>query len=186
MGREKQLATFVKHVEELRGLPLVTEGQGVGWSLNVNATRGLSVQVNLLNENDLRSFLITFRKFISPKTDIQLNKVYDTCFLALKANNDLRGRLIDAREAWKEALKNVGSITFDEQTYSREQAALQWMNGGYFHSDLEKYEELNKLLSRGWPYVQMHFGDFVVDATRVIIYTGYVVEYARKNHLFKL
>jgi hypothetical protein len=42
-----------------------------------------------------------------------------------------------------------------------------------------------KLLSQNWPYIQMHFGNFVVDATRVIIYTGNVVEYARRNHLFK-
>jgi hypothetical protein len=42
-----------------------------------------------------------------------------------------------------------------------------------------------KLLSQNWPYIQMHLGNFGVDATRVIIYTGNVVEYARRNHLFK-
>ena len=108
MDRKKQLATFVKHVELLRRLPLVTKGQGVGWSLNVSKAKGMAVQVNLLDENDLRSFLLTFRMFISPKADIQLNKVYDTCFLRLKANNDLRDRLVEAREVWKEALRKVG------------------------------------------------------------------------------
>jgi hypothetical protein len=185
MDREKQLETFVKHVELLRRLPLVTKGQGVGWSLNVNKAKGMSVQVTLLDENDLRSFLLTFRMFISPKANIQLNKVYDTCFLKLKANNDLRDRLVEAREVWKEALGKAGSIEFEERMYSREQAALMWMNGGYFHSDLERYAELNEQLGRGWPYVQMHFGNFVVDATRVIIYTGHVIEYARRNNLFK-
>jgi hypothetical protein len=165
---------------------LVAEGQGIRFSLNVDRTRGMSVRLNLLNENDLRSFLLTFRMFISPRAEIQLNKVYDTCFLGLKKNNDLRDRLVKVRAVWKEALRNAGSIKFEEQTYSGEDAALLWMNGVYFHSDLDKYAQLEEALSRGWPYVQMHFGNFVVDATRVILYTGVVVEYARKNNLFKL
>jgi hypothetical protein len=185
MDRGKQLEKFVKHVETIRRLPLVTDGQGVGFSLNMDRTRGMSVRVNLLDENDLRSFLLTFRMFISPNAEIQLNKIYNTCFLGLKKNNDLRDRLVKARAVWKEALGNVGSLKFEEETYSGKDAALHWMNGGYFHSDLERYEQLVELLDRGWPYVQMHFENFVVNATRVIIYTGHVVEYARKNDLFK-
>lgn len=130
-------------MEELRRLPLVAEGQGVGWSLNVDTTKGMSIRVNLLNENDLRSFLITFRMFISPNAEVQLNKIYNACFLVLKKNNDLRDRLVEAREVWKGALGQVGSIKFEERTYSKAEAALLWMNGGYFHSDLEKYERLN-------------------------------------------
>ena len=185
MDRERQLETFVKRVEELRRLPLVTAGQGVGWSLNVSKTRGMSVSVKLLDENDLRSFLLTFRQFIAPQEDIQLNKVYKTCIAGLKTNNDLKERLFEARGMWKEALGKAGNIEFEEQMHSGERAARLWINGYYFHSDLEKYEYLEKLLSQNWPYIQMHFGNFVVDATRVIIYTGNVVEYARRNHLFK-
>ena len=59
------------------------------------------------------------------------------------------------------------------------------MNGGYFHSDLDKYAQLEEALSRSWPYVQMHFGNFVVGAIPVILYTGHVVEYARRNNLYK-
>jgi hypothetical protein len=186
MDRERQLETFVKRVEELRRLPLVMEGQGVGWSLNVNKTKGISVRLNLLDENDLRSFLLTFRQFIAPQEDIQLNKVYNTCFLELKTTNNLRERLVESRKIWKEALEKAGNIKFEERMYSGEQAALLWMNGYYFHSDLEKYEQLERLLHRGWPYVQMHFGNFVVDATKVIIHTGHLVAYARRNNLFKL
>src|SRR5829696_780586 len=148
MDREKQLEKFVRHVEKIRRLPLVMEGQGVGFSLNVDRTRGMSVRINLLDENDLRSFLLTFRMFISPSADIQLNKIYNTCFLGLKKNNDLRDRLVKARAVWKEALGNAGSIKFEEQTYSKEDAALLWMNGGYFHSDLDKYAQLEAALSR--------------------------------------
>ncbi len=165
---------------------MVTEGQGVGWSLNVDRTRGVSVRLRFPDENDLRSFLLTFRQFIAPGEDIQLNKIYKTCFRGLKTNNDLRERLKESREVWKQALGKAGNIKFEEQMYSGEQAALLWMNGYYFHSDLEKYEQLEKLLSRGWPFVQMHFANFVVDATRVIIYMGHLVEYARKINLFKL
>ncbi len=103
----------------------------------------------------------------------------------LRINNDLRDSLINARAVWKVAQGNIGSIRFREQTYSREEAALLWMNGGYFHSDLEKYEELEKAPSRGWRVVQAHFGDFVVNATRVVLYTGVVVEYGKEHNLVK-
>lgn len=141
--------------------------------------------MKLLDENDLRSFLLTFRQFIAPREDIQLNKVYSTCFRGLKTNNDLKERLLESREAWKQALNSAGNIKFEEQTYSGEQAAIMWMNGYYFHGDLEKYEQLEKLMARGWPFVQMHFGNFVVDATKVIIHMGHLVAYARKNDLFR-
>lgn len=185
MDREKQLETFGKHVELLRRLPLVSKGQGVGWSLNVSQAKGMSLSVKLLDENDLRSFLLTFRQFIAPSEAIQLNKIYSTCFLKLKKNNGLRGRLIEAREVWKEALGRAGNMEFEERICSAERAALLWMNGYYFHSDLVQYEYLEKLLSQNWPYIQLHFGNFVVDATKVIIYTGNVVEYARRNNLFE-
>jgi len=185
MDREKQLETFVKRVDQLRRLPLVAKGQGVGWSLNVDRAKGMSVQVNLLDENDLRSFLVTFRQFIAPGEAIQLNKVYKTCIHKLKANNELKERLFEARALWRDALRGTGSIEFKEQMYSGEEAARLWMNGFYFHSDLEKYEYLEELLSHNWPYIQLHFGNFVVDATKAIIYTGHVVEYARRNNLFK-
>jgi hypothetical protein len=185
MDRAKQLETLVKRVEILRRLPLVAKGQGVGWSLNVSQAKGMLVSVKLLDENDLRSFLVTFRQFIAPKEDIQLNKVYKTCIAGLKSNNDLKERLLEARNTWRDALRSAGSIEFEENMYSGEKAARLWMNGYYFHSDLKQYEYLEKLLSHNWPYIQLHFGNFVVDATRVIIYTGNVVEYARKNSLFK-
>jgi hypothetical protein len=98
---------------------------------------------------------------------------------------DIKEHLVEVRKVWAEALRKAGTLKFEEQTYSGEGAALHWMNGGYFHSDLEKYEQLNELLDRGWPYVQLHFADFVVDATRIIIHTGHVVEYARKHNLLK-
>jgi hypothetical protein len=185
MDREKQLEIFVKRVVILRRLPLVAKGQGVGWSLNVSQAKGMSVSVKLLDENDLRSSLLTFRQFIASNEAIQLNKIYSTCFLKLKKNNDLRVRLIEAREVWKQALGKAGNIEFEERIYSTEQAALLWMNGYYFHSDLAQYEHLEKLLSQNWPYIQLHFGNFVVDATKAIIYTGNVVEYARRNNLFE-
>lgn len=165
---------------------MVTQGQGVSWSLNVDSTRGISVRFDFPDENDLRSYLLTFRQFIAPNEPIHVNRICNICFQGLKTNNDLRDYLIEAREDWKRALgKTGGGIRFEEQTLSTERVADLWINGYYFHSDMEKYEQLEKLLSYGLPYVKMHFANFVVDATKIIIYLGHLVEYARKNDLFK-
>ena len=47
IDREKLLETFVKREELLRRLPLVTRGQGVGWSLNMSQAKGMSWSVKL-------------------------------------------------------------------------------------------------------------------------------------------
>jgi hypothetical protein len=102
----------------------------------------MAVQVNLPDENDLRSFLVAFRMFIAPNADIRLNKVCNTCFLGLKSTNDLRYIVLSRRERYeRERSENpVGSSS--KSTRTGDKAALLWMNGGYFHSDLDKYEEL--------------------------------------------
>jgi hypothetical protein len=83
VAQEEAARKGVKHVEKVRMLPLVTEGQAVGWSLNVDKTRGMSVRVNLLDENGLRSFLLAFRLFKSSRAEVQFTKSYETCFLGL-------------------------------------------------------------------------------------------------------
>ena len=70
----------------------------------------------------------------------------------------------------EEALGEAGNIEFEEQIYVGGRAARLWINGYYFHSDLDKYEYLGKLLSQNWPHIQMRFGTFVLSATGVIIY----------------
>ena len=76
--------------------------------MNFDAVRGMSVRLNFPDENDLRSFLLTFRQFIAPKEPIHVNKICNICFRALETNNNLRTYLIEARERWRQALGETG------------------------------------------------------------------------------
>jgi len=60
------------------------------------------------------------------------------------------------RERYGKKRKGTSEASGLESKRTQEEAALLWMNGGYFHSDLEKYEELEKAPSRAGRMVQVH------------------------------
>lgn len=188
MQPEQQLKDYVGQVEKLRNRRMIKEGGGVKWSLTVDRIPDLSVSMrwDFPDEEDFRSFLMDFRRFIAPNEPIHFNKVCNTLYKMLRTNNDVREDLIVARRQWRDTLgKNGGGIRFEEQMFSPEEVIDLWLNGYYFHRDLEKYEQLDKMLSFSLPFVKAHFANFVIDATRIIIFVGHLTAYAMKHNLLK-
>lgn len=186
MESEQRIKLFVRRVEELRNRRMVQEAEGMGFSLKADRVTGVSASLNFPDEENLRSFLLIFRQFIAPKEPIHINKICNLLFQGLRTNNDLRNYLVQAREQWQQTLgKNGAGIKFEEQTLSTKDVANLWINGYYFHNDLEKYDQLEKMFGFGLPFVKAHFVNFVVDATRVIIYLGHLAAYAMRKGLLK-
>jgi hypothetical protein len=183
MDDKRRLIRFVQGVHELR---MVQEWTGYKYSLNVDSVKGVSVQMEMPDEEDLRSFLVTFRQFISEKEPGFLNRIYGNCFKRLDPNNQLRERLIKGRQEWQRALKNNGiGPQFNEQSYSPEDVAKLWINGHYFHSDDEKCATLAAMFNSGLGFVKAHFMEFIIEATPVVIHAGNIVEDALKHNRFR-
>ena len=187
MRSEKQLELFVRRVRELGNLRLVQEEMGYNLSLSFDSEAGLESKLSGPDEEALRSYLLTFRQFISPNEPVYVNYIYNLCFEYLDSNNELRDYLLQSRQVWRNAL-NTGfmGLTFNEQQLRPEEVASLWINGFYFHSDDDKYERLSELLSSlAMPFVKANFYQFIITATRVIAYLGNFVDQALKLGHFR-
>lgn len=183
---EKQLELFVRRVRELGDLRLVQEKMGYNFSLSFDQVVGLESTLSGPDEEALRSYLLTFRQFISPSEPVFINKIYNLCFEYLDSNNELRDYLLKSRQVWRSALDTgFMGLTFNEQQLSPKEVADLWINGFYFHNDNDKYERLSELLSSpAMPFVKANFYQLIITATRVIAYLGNFVDQALKQGYF--
>lgn len=186
MDDKRRLIQFVQRVHELRTRRMVREWRGYNYSLNVDSVKGVSVRMEMPDEEDLRSFLMTFRQFISDKEPVFLNRIHKICIRRLEPTNQYREQLIKGREQWQRALKNNGiGLQFNEQDYSPEDLAKLWLNGHYFHNDEDKYATLVTMFDSGFGFVKAHFMHFITEATPVIFHAGNIVEDSLKNNRFR-
>lgn len=184
---EQELRLFVQRVEELGRSRMVREEMGFNFSLNYNPMSGLTVRLDEPDEEALRSFLLTFRQFISPKEPVHINRIYNLCHKYLKTNNEIRDHLAESRKYWSRALKTGAvELQFNEAKLAPEHVADLYLNGYYFHNDAPKYERLENMLAGfGSPFIRAHFHEFLIEGTRVIAYVGNVVAYALNQGLFR-
>lgn len=186
MDDRRRLERYVQRVEELRSRRMYRDEAGYKYSLNFDSVKGMSVRLDMPDEEDLRSYLVTFRQFISPDEPVFFNGIYNICWNRLESNNRLREKLIEARKDWRQALKNNGiGLRFNEQELSPEAVADLWINGYYFHNDDDKYATLAGAFDSGLGFIKAHFMEFLIQATSLIVYLGHIVAYGLKKSLFR-
>jgi len=78
-GDKEKLELFLALVTELLTTDLAKKGFGYAHTLNGSKAAGVRSELEQPDENDLRSFLITFRKFISDDSDVYLQGIHDIC-----------------------------------------------------------------------------------------------------------
>lgn len=174
-----QLGLFDYQVDQLGQRRLVADGLRNSFNISWDQAQGLQVTVTQHDEEDLRSFLVDFRKFVLRKEATNLDRIYNLCETAV-TSDDLRQRLRRSREVWKDAQRGSGiRIVFNERDLTPTHVMDLWLNGYYFHNDDGKLAELRSI----WPYeiARFRFMNFLVDATRQVFYVGSVVRLALRE-----
>jgi len=185
MNIHEQLEMFSARVEQLRNTRLIKKGFNPGITISWDRMKGLRFQSREPDEEDLRSFLLTFRQFISEGEPVFLNRTYTLCQRHL-ASDELKGYLVESREAWRQAQRSSGiKLVINKQELTPESVTDLWINGYYFHGDHEKLSRLKQLLPHEGMLVRNQFLSYLVDATRQVMYVGNVVTIALKENLFK-
>ena len=185
MNVREQLELFNARVEELRNSRLIRKGFNPAITISWDRMQGLRFQSEEPDEEDLRSFLLTFRQFISEGEPVFLNRICNLCLRSL-TSDELKGYLVESREAWRQAQRSSGvKLIHNNQELTPEYVTDLWINGYYFHSDGDKLSRLKQLLPHEGMLVRNQFLSYLVDATRQVIYVGNVVTIALKENLFK-
>jgi hypothetical protein len=182
LSPREHLELFAARVNELSQTTLVrTNGLVNEWSVSF-AANGPSVFRSLQpNEDLLRSYLMTFRKFISKNEPVHVGHVHGLCHRHF-TSDELKTRIRECQDGWKRTITQAGfKMDLYGKQYSSEHLADLWINGHYFHNDPEKEKELSRYAPPATFMVRQEFLNFVVEATRVVGSTGYVVREALRE-----
>lgn len=158
-------------------------GLNVGFDFKFWVGQPLTVNFRHPDEEDLRSFLLTFRLFVMQGETTHLDKIHNLCFRLIESD-EIREHLAEARRDWHNA-KSVGSFRFQGNgvSYRPDDVLFLWLNGHYFHSDSRCEAELERLDPLGTVFLHHVMLDLIVDTTRYILALANVIVFARREGL---
>jgi len=112
---KRTLELFVTKVNELFGCKLLQSKHQISFSFNVVGKQGRAI-TTLPNEESLRSFLLIFRNFYSPKENINFFKV---CNLLTASIQDIsiKKRVGEVRDLYQQIL-DKSPLSFVENSQS--------------------------------------------------------------------
>jgi hypothetical protein len=175
LSTRQKLEKFHETVQELKSTSLMKKGLSSNMEIIVKGLE-MHFETQWPEENDLRSFLLTFRHFVADKEDVFMNHILNLCHQKL-TDDKLREYLAGARHKWKKGHDTVGlDIVYQGKRQTPEQITQLWLSGTYFHKDEDK-----RSILKGLPYHQMmlfkhQFLSFLVGGTRIILYVDRIVE----------
>jgi hypothetical protein len=174
----ESLELFVNRAEVLLSSRLILNGFGTSLSFGFDRVQGLTFSSKQPDEELLRSFLLTFRRFISEGEAVFLFRIFNLCQRHLTSEN-LKNYLIEARQYWSQEVRGgrTGHVNYklNEIQISPEFITDLWINGYYFHDSPAKLRELEQLLSNQKVLVRHIFLDHLVQAVKFISYTRFII-----------
>lgn len=172
---------FVEYVERLHSRQLIKENDLRAWAeiKGDTAAGSLEVRHHEPDEENLRSYLLAFRKCVSDKEPVFVNRIFNLAHRHI-TDDELVEFLAGARQAWKQSMREgtMGFVVNDEQVTPEEFMDL-WINGEYFHDDPEKRARLEALA--GVPLSRWMFLSALVDATNLVFYLGNMLRLALRD-----
>jgi hypothetical protein len=151
--------------------------EGLKVSLNMEwaaADELLRTSLDEPDAEDFRSYLLTFRQFISEGEPLYLHKIYNLCHRHI-ADDRCREYLAEARGMWQQISRQGRTgmtLTIDSVELSPADVADLWINGHYFHNDPEKIRTLKGLESYMYYSSRTIFLDYVIETSKVIFHAG--------------
>jgi hypothetical protein len=183
---EEKLKLYVERVDELLQCRFARQGMKSQYQIEWDSeSQTMKYTANEPDEDDLRSFLLLFRHFLSDREPVFVGRIFNDCFRFLN-NDHLKGELQKAKDDWKRLLYRAGGMEMivDEKRLSGEYVLDLWINGHYFHNDTEKRKELSRLLGDILPLVRVKFLSSLPYLTNVIIFLAQVVNKGLEDSLF--
>lgn len=158
-----------------------TGGLTFGLSFRYGRTQGLSVSHSNLDEEDFRSFLLTFRRFVSANDPVYV------CWIRNAVRQRLRSDVLTQRldacfDAWRKPSGTMVLIV-DGQQVEPTVVLDYWINGHYFHVDKRKAESIRALEGIGLLLNRSVLMNYVLDTMNFCMEVGNVLHISRTQSL---
>lgn len=179
----EQLELFVYRAEELSESRLL---RYIDTSLQITFTNQ-KVEFKSSNPDkvELRSFLMTFRQFISNNEPVHIYRIHNVCIQHF-TSDELMKRLVEARENWKRNIMNQGCIlNLEGEDYTPEELTDCWINGFYFHNDADQFNLLRRLVPHARLLAQSFFLNHMMGATALVFFYAGNIKIALREGLIK-
>jgi hypothetical protein len=176
------LRRFVYHVDQLQTRRIIRDDD-LRSSLQIKGGthKPLVTNHHEPDEEDLRSYLLDFRKFTMKGEPVFINWVFGIAHRHITGEQIVQ-YLTEARRGWKESMTR-GDIAFvlNGQALQPELVLDLWINGYYFHADPEKARRLEALSTV--PLSRWLFINVLVTATKLLFYAGHMIKIALRDGL---
>jgi hypothetical protein len=150
-------------IEKCRGLAETSLGQ-TGFSVNHQITydqAGITTVLDQPDEDAIRSFLLTFRQFVSEKEPLFLGRVYGVCCRYLE-DDMLKDQIEQMRKTWASVQRGWGTnMVFNGVELYGVKIFEVWENGWYFHSDADYKQLLDSAPPIVWQWLRAQFISFI-------------------------
>ena len=163
--REK-LELFIRKFEELRNTQLAKKGFRIQHVVRISPD---SVESDLMQPNkpDVREYLLTFRHFISEREDVFLNHIFNICHQRL-TSDEMKRSLAQARRSFERAERDIGiPVQFNGRQLTPLQITNMYLDGKYFHNDLEYQQQLDSLPPIA-DFPRAYFLNFIINTSKII------------------
>ena len=182
---EERLRLFGERVKEMRELPYVKQGTPCKFHVGADSSAGtIEYEKQQPEEENLRSFLLLFRHFISKSEPVFIRRVFNDCYRCL-TDEFLKTQLAKARDDWDRRMDS-GPFTMSVrgEEFSPEYALDLWINGHYFHNDPDKAEALAELGMDSLDLAYLQLTTSLPGLTLIVAYIGMLVDDAFERGLF--
>lgn len=175
---------YLEKARELEQTRLIRSEPSSRIAMQINPDGATTVtSEELPDEEDLRSFLVTFRQFVSPKEPIYLHHIHDLLFQRL-IDDELRNHAVNARATLKHLAQGNGiQVQHNDHDITPKLLLDLWINGVYFHNDLAKRRELERLLPYPVLMARHRFLMHIFAVQGHISYIGSLINHARREGL---
>lgn len=184
----ERIELFLRCVKELQDRRFVHEGlTQFNFQIKYDEKlQRLETKLQEADQEDFRSFLLTFRKLISNNEEVNVDRVLNICIEFIKnEQQELREVLKELKTVWGYGYRN-GFVQMQQggRNLTPEYVLDLWINGSYFHDDPDKRQQLIELMKNDLPSVKIQLLWSLPILTRIILHVGALVSQALEDKSF--
>lgn len=185
----ERLKLFLERCDELFGSAYIKNSEPLRFSMVFKKGVFTYEFENPPDEDYLKSFLLSFRHFVSNDSPVFVFKVYNLLQMRLP-DGELKEGLKSSRTRFQAAQKIAGlqivrgkeDDSSQDVPVTPEQIWDMWCNGKYFHSELDKRADLDSLSGWGKGLLRFNFFEYLANVTQEVNYMELAIKEVLDKH----
>lgn len=176
MSIKQRLELFIEMVDELTERKLLKKGLKSSLTIFSHEDKGWKIEISWPDEDDLRSYLTSFRHFILKNSPVFLNRIYKLCIKHVK-DSKVKQMLERNRKHWLDIHKQGAmGLVYQGKKLTPKYVVDLFIKGKIFHIEGEERAFLKGIPDFQDKLFKHQFIDFLVLANKHIFFLDSVIK----------